>query len=68
MNRNRESLEAYQKAVDLQPSFVAARINLGILYTERKKLDLAIEQFREVLKYDPDNARALSALQQLDAM
>ncbi len=68
LQRNREALGAYEKAVLLEPSFVAARINLGILYAERKKLDLAIEQFREVLRYDPDNARALSALEQLGAL
>ena len=43
VGRNRESLESYKKAVELQPAFVAARINLGILYAERKKIDLAIE-------------------------
>ena len=63
--RNRESLEAYEAAIALQPAFVAARINAGILYAERRKIDLAIEQFTEVLRYDPQNARALSALQQL---
>lgn len=68
LGRNRESLEAYEKAVDLEPAFVAARINLGILYAERKKIDEAIVQFQEVLRYDPSNARAVSALRQLGAL
>jgi tetratricopeptide (TPR) repeat protein len=63
--RNRESLESLEKAVDLEPRFVAARINLGIAYAERNKIDEAIKQFTEVLKHDPSNARARSAIQQL---
>lgn len=65
VGRQREAFDTYIKAVDLEPAFVAARINLGILYAERKKIDEAIEQFRAVLQYDPDNQRALSALRQL---
>ncbi|MBT4120324.1 MAG: tetratricopeptide repeat protein [Candidatus Peribacter sp.] len=67
LGRNREALESYLTAIKLQPAYVAARINAGILYAERKKIDLAIEQFKEVLRYDPDNGRALSALKQLGA-
>lgn len=67
VSRHHESLKAYEKAVELEPAFVAARINLGILYAERLKPDLAIEQFEAVLRYDPNNKRAQSALQQLNA-
>ncbi len=65
VERNREAKDAYEEAVDLEPAFVAARINLGILYAERKDIEEAIEQFQAVLRYDPENARARSALQQL---
>ncbi len=68
VGRNRESLEMYKKTVELQPAYVAARINLGIAYADRKKIDLAIEQFTEVLRYDPDNKKAMSALRQLGAL
>jgi len=65
VGRNRESLESLEKAVDLEPRFVAARINLGIAYADRNKIGMAIEQFTEVLKHDPGNTRATSALSQL---
>ncbi len=67
VGRQHESMRAYEHAVDLEPSFVAARINLGIIYAERKRIDDAIAQFTEVLKYDPNNQKALSALDQLGA-
>jgi len=66
--RNREALEEYQKTIELAPSFLAARINAGILYVERKKLAEAEAEFKAVLEYDPQNQRALSALQQLKNM
>jgi len=68
LGRNREALESYEKAISLQPAYVAARINAGILYAERKKIEEAIEQFSEALKYDPNNSRAINALQQLGAL
>lgn len=68
VGRQREAFDAYKKAVELEPSFIAARINLGILYAERGNIDDAKHQFSEILRYDPDNQRALSALQQLTAI
>ena len=68
MSRMRESLESYMRAVELAPTFTAARINLGIVLANRGDIDAAIEQFRAVLEIDPSNARAQSALQQLDAL
>ena len=67
LERNREAREAYERAVALAPSFVAARINLGILYYERHWVDQAIEQFNAVLMIDPQNAMARSALDQIQA-
>lgn len=68
VERNREARDAYEYAVELQPDFIAARVNLGIIYADRQEFDRAIEQFQEVLQYDPQNARALSALNQLGSL
>ena len=65
LNRLAEARNAYAYAVELAPSFVAARINLGILEANRGKHEEAIQQFREVLRYDPGNTKALEALRQL---
>ena len=58
-------MESYEISVALKPSFLAARINLAILYHERGMLDEAINQFEAVLYYNPSNAIAKSALRQL---
>jgi len=66
IGRNAESLARLETAVKLEPSFVAARINLGIQYAERQRIQESIDQFKAVLQYDPSNARARSAIQQLE--
>ena len=65
LNRLAEARNAYEYAVELAPSFVAARINLGILEANRGKREEAIQQFLEVLRYDPENTKARDALRQL---
>ncbi|OGJ63851.1 hypothetical protein A3C37_01250 [Candidatus Peribacteria bacterium RIFCSPHIGHO2_02_FULL_53_20] len=65
MHRMTEARVAYEKAIDIVPSFVAARINLGILEANRGRSAQAIEQFQEVLRYDPGNSKATEALRQL---
>lgn len=65
VGRHTESLSRLEEAVALESRFTAARINLGIAYAERKRIDEAIEQFTSILQYDPSNARARSAIQQL---
>jgi thioredoxin-like negative regulator of GroEL len=42
-------------ALDLDPTDGAARFRLGVLLLEQKKNPAALDQFREVLRLDPDN-------------
>jgi Flp pilus assembly protein TadD len=42
--------------VELQPEFVQARNNLGILLARSGRLDEAIEQFRQALEIEPGSA------------
>ena len=44
------------RAVELQPEFVQARNNLGILLARSGRLDEAIEQFRQALEIEPGSA------------
>ncbi|TSD00143.1 MAG: hypothetical protein Greene101449_304 [Candidatus Peregrinibacteria bacterium Greene1014_49] len=67
MNRMTEARSGYAKAIDFAPSFIAARINLGILEANRGQTNKAIEQFEAVLGYDPGNAKAMEALRQLQS-
>jgi len=63
--RYAEAVESYEKAIDLQPQAIPARINLALLYARDGERNKAIEQFRAILRIDPKNPAALSALNQL---
>lgn len=68
LHRTDEAAEAYSAAIELQPKFTAARVNLGILFfNDLHDADGAQEQFEAILRYDPDNAQARAALQQIRA-
>jgi tetratricopeptide (TPR) repeat protein len=54
----KEACEAYGRAIDAQPAFVAAHINLGRLYHEAQDLDRAERSYRAALGHAPDDACA----------
>lgn len=66
--RKDEAITAYERVVDLVPGFIGARINIGILYAEKGRTDDAISSFRAVLRKDPTNTTAKSALKQLGVL
>jgi tetratricopeptide (TPR) repeat protein len=47
--------EQYQAILNIDPTFVPAYINYGLTHTEFEEYDLALEYFRNALKYDPEN-------------
>lgn len=54
-----EAVGEYQKALDLNPTFVDARMNLGlVLYTRMESYSEAELQYRRVIELDPLNAEA----------
>ncbi len=53
-----EAKLGYLKTLELDPSHVGARINLGRLYHEDNAIDEAIRHYRQVLGYDPQHAIA----------
>jgi predicted O-linked N-acetylglucosamine transferase (SPINDLY family) len=58
-------MKDYARAISVEPTLIAARINLALLLHSNGQDDAAIAQFRAVLQIDPHNATAHSALQQL---
>jgi uncharacterized protein (TIGR03790 family) len=53
---------ALEQTVAAAPTFTAARLFLASAYTQEKRLDNAIEQYRAVLAYEPNQAGALNNL------
>jgi tetratricopeptide (TPR) repeat protein len=64
MHRNAlsEALKNFQAAVELDPKFVEARMNVGLTTLGFRNYALAKEQFTEVLKIQPKNYDALIGL------
>ncbi|MCX7957110.1 MAG: tetratricopeptide repeat protein [Endomicrobia bacterium] len=61
----KEAIKYYLKSIEINPQQVDARINLGITYYYEGKLNLAAEQFNEVLKIDPTNEKAIVYLKKM---
>lgn len=53
---NDESVRKYTEAISIDPSFVDAHYNLGIIYRDNKDYNSSIKHFNEAIKYDPKDA------------
>ncbi len=64
MHRNAlsEALQHFQAAVEGDPKFVEARMNVGLTTLGFRKYDVAKDQFSQVLKLDPKNYDAVIGL------
>ncbi len=60
MGQKAKAIEAYNKTLELRPSFGGARNNLGVYYFNDKNYDKAIDYFQGILKYDSLYADAWS--------
>ena len=56
--RSVQSIEAYEKVVEVDPEFAGGLYNLGNLYYEMKRFDRAAAYFRKVIALKPDFAEA----------
>lgn len=54
-----QAIASAQRAAKLQPGLVAARDNLAKLYLQAGRDQLAVEQSRESLRYNPNDQVAL---------
>ncbi|MDR0477491.1 MAG: tetratricopeptide repeat protein, partial [Desulfobulbaceae bacterium] len=66
-NRERfqEALECYRRAIELQPDYHQAHINLGRLYTRLDQQEKAEWHYRKALEIAPDSTPALTNLAEL---
>lgn len=57
-----EAIAQYHKALELQPSYVDANLNLAGLAFYYKRYDDAVIHYDDILVYEPDNEKALYGL------
>ncbi|MBI5574274.1 MAG: O-antigen ligase family protein [Elusimicrobia bacterium] len=57
--------ENYIKAININPSLIDARLNLGIAYYYEGKLKESSEEFEKVLELDPKNSSAIYMLKKM---
>lgn len=50
-----KAMQAYQKALRIDPSIIEARINLGALYARYGRFEDAMTEYREALAIDPNS-------------
>lgn len=62
-----EAVQLYERALSKPPYYLGAILNLGLLYEDRENYQAAEYCFRQVLRFDPINERALLFLKDIEA-
>ncbi len=62
-----EAIQLYERALSKPPYYLGAILNLGLLYEDRENYPAAEYCFRQVLRFDPRNQRALLYLKDIEA-
>jgi DNA-directed RNA polymerase subunit alpha len=62
-----EAIRLYERALSKPPFYVGAMLNLGLLYEDKENYQAAEYCFRQVLRFDPNNERALLYLKDIEA-
>lgn len=55
LSRLDEAVQSYIRAIRIDPQFIDARQNLGLVYIQQKQYSKALESFQEVLRVDPNH-------------
>ncbi len=62
-----EAIQLYERALSKPPYYLGAILNLGLLYEDHENNQAAEYCFRQVLRFDPRNERALLFLKDIEA-
>jgi len=58
--------EALQKAIEIEPGFLDARLNLSLFYVDTGRPEKAREQLRRILEIDPAHGMARDLLEKIE--
>jgi tetratricopeptide (TPR) repeat protein len=67
LGKEEEAVEQFQHALEINPRYLEARLNLAITLRDMGRAEEAREQFRIALDIDPENTLARNALSDLAA-
>ena len=62
-----DAIRLYERALSKPPYYLGAMLNLGLLYEDKENYTAAEYCFRQVLRFDPTNERALLYLKDIEA-
>jgi tetratricopeptide (TPR) repeat protein len=60
------AIRQYKEALKLYPEYVVALNNLGNVYEKKQMIVKAVETYKEVLQYEPDNKTAQTRIESLE--
>jgi tetratricopeptide (TPR) repeat protein len=58
LNKYQDAIEKFEKAIELEPNYVDAYLNLGIILSEIGKYKESIEKFKKVTNLDDSSIEA----------
>jgi len=62
-----EAIRLYERCLSKPPYYLGALLNLGLLYEDKENYGAAQYCFERVLRYDPNNERAILYLKDIEA-
>jgi tetratricopeptide (TPR) repeat protein len=68
MDRKEDALHSYNKALEINPNYIDALVNSGILLRDMARHQEALERFNHVLTLEPTHVFASKFLQELNAL
>lgn len=57
-----DAIASYERALEINPKYIEALVNLGSLHSDRGELDEAVEKLEKALALDPEDCKARSNL------
>lgn len=63
-----QALPYLERALHWQPHSVGVRINLALVHLSLRHVEPAVEQLRQILRIDPNNATATRLLEEIDRL
>jgi tetratricopeptide (TPR) repeat protein len=65
--KQEKAIQAFERALDLQPGLANMNYNLGLVYRDRKQWEQARNHFQQALEVNPEDSHAKMLLEEMTA-